>query len=105
MARQRPVEREMKKNVGGRRRVVLVALLTLLCCDVVRAQYQKQAGGTFEEDEYFRNLQNSGKEVDDGARMDGRFGEVGERGRKWVPLAIGALGGFAIDYIWYELDR
>ncbi len=96
----------MKKNVDRRRRVVLVALLTLLCCDVVRPQHQQQAGGAFEEDEYFRNLQNSGtKGVVDGARMEGRLGEVGERGRKWVPLAVGALGGFAMDYIWYELDR
>ncbi len=95
----------MRKNAGGRRRVVLVSLLTLLCCDVVRAQYQKQAGGGFEEDEYFRNLQSSGKGVEGRERMDGRLGEVGERGRKWVPLVIGALGGFAVDYIWYELNR
>ncbi len=91
----------MKKNVGGRRRVALATLLTLFCCCVVRAQYQQQAGGGFEEDEYFRNLQNTGKGEGGGARVDDKLGEVGERGRKWVPLAVGALGGFAMDYIWY----
>ncbi len=94
----------MKKIAGGRKRVTLATVLALFCCCVVRAQYQPQAGGGFEEDEYFRNLQNTGKGEGGVAKLDDKFGEVGERGRKWVPLVVGAMGGFAMDYIWYSFN-